>query len=72
MSSHAQRTEHDDAGYPRRRSLTLPVTDKPRGRPPRGCTVLPVGSSTSREDDMADHRKLGRELELFATDPLAG
>jgi threonyl-tRNA synthetase len=34
--------------------------------------VFLVGPAHPEEHDMADHRKLGRELDLFATDPLAG
>ena len=75
VTIHAAATRlHDDAGEPRRTLLTQALIQAP-GRLPRGLTLSPAGPLTAYprgETVMIDHRKLGRELELFCSDPLAG
>ncbi|MEV4612043.1 threonine--tRNA ligase [Kitasatospora sp. NPDC049258] len=39
---------------------------------PRGFAACPLAPCTREETAMHDHRKLGRELDLFDTDPLMG
>src|SRR5258705_13609042 len=63
---------HADAGPPRR-ALTSFVIHKPRGERPGALCFPRARLRTSiREHTMIDHRKLGRELELFGSDPLIG
>ncbi|MDN3023568.1 threonine--tRNA ligase [Streptomyces sp. S.PB5] len=67
-----QPVSHDDAG-PRPGALNHELTRTP-GRGPRGfplCGARPL-VPTREELTMSDHRRLGRELDLFDTDPLMG
>src|SRR5881397_3018467 len=50
------------------------MSEEAPGRVPRGFFVLSVGprSNTLEESHMYDHRKIGRELGLFDSDPLIG
>ena len=72
-STHDQRQQHDDAGHTPA-ALTFTVKPGP-GRALRAFVMLRSrrsGAYPSKESDMSDHRKLGRELELFCSDPLVG
>jgi threonyl-tRNA synthetase len=53
-------------------ALTAVLCSKPRGER-SGASAFPVARPFYREETtMHDHRKLGRQLELFDTDPLIG
>ena len=64
----------DDAGMSRRRfALTLSATKRPRARCPGPFVLSGVSPFFEGDPEMLiDHRKLGRELDLFDSDPLIG